>query len=138
MNEAPAGPIVGFYLPGCKATWWYGWFARGQTEFLERQWVRLPPLIPVGDPEMTSDSPGTRPVVRIGATQRVIDWIERVGNKLPDPAVIFLIFMLASGMISWLMVAHEFTITTAARNEPRAAANQLTGSALTTFLGDMV
>jgi len=43
--------------------------------------------------------------------QRLLDLVERVGNKLPDPAVLFLIGMLLTWLLSWLLADVSFRET---------------------------
>ena len=67
-----------------------------------------------------------------------LDVIEDVGNRLPDPALLFLILLFAVWVISWL-AAGSFE----SHIDPRTGAalevnNLLTASALTTFFSTMV
>ena len=39
---------------------------------------------------------------------RTLDWIERAGNKLPDPAILFFIFLLLTWGFSALLAGVEF------------------------------
>ena len=65
-----------------------------------------------------------------GSVARVLGWVERVGNKLPDPAAMFVIALLLVWVASWLLSGHEFTVP--AKDGPRtlAVANQLSGTSL--------
>ena len=38
-----------------------------------------------------------------GFTQRALATVERVGNKLPDPAVLFIALLLTVWGLSWLL-----------------------------------
>jgi len=69
---------------------------------------------------------------------RMLNWVETVGNKLPDPALLFVFAMLITWVVSWLMDGHEFTLTTASGPKDEAVVNQLSGAALAQFLKDMV
>lgn len=69
---------------------------------------------------------------------RMLDAIERVGNKLPDPAVLFVIALLLTWVVSAALSGHEFTVPSKDGPKAQAIENQLTGVALTTFLKDMV
>ena len=80
-----------------------------------------------------------------GFTQRALDWIERVGNKLPDPAVLFLIGLLATWVVSLLLAGVSFAEidprTISAENpdgSPIQVRNMLAPSALAAFLAGMV
>jgi aminobenzoyl-glutamate transport protein len=86
-------------------------------------------------PEPQIAPPGHRPPTRM---ERMLGSIERVGNRLPDPAILFLL-MLA---ITWLVSAALSTLSFDAI-DPRSGAalvinNLLSGAALTKFMGDMV
>jgi aminobenzoyl-glutamate transport protein len=69
---------------------------------------------------------------------RFLAWIERVGNKLPDPALLFAILMVAVWVISALLAPVAFAEIDPRNGEPIRVANQLTGVAITTFLSNMV
>ncbi len=69
---------------------------------------------------------------------RVLDWIEVVGNKLPDPAILFLILMIATWVLSALMAPIQFTEINPRDGEPIRVINQLTGPALAQFMSDLV
>jgi p-aminobenzoyl-glutamate transporter AbgT len=69
---------------------------------------------------------------------RMLNWVEIVGNKLPDPALLFLLALLTTWVISWLMDGHEFALTTADGPKSQAVVSQLSGTALAKFLKDMV
>jgi len=69
---------------------------------------------------------------------RFLDLIEKAGNKLPDPAVLFLILMLTIWVLSAFMSGMTFS-----EIDPRTGAavqvqNLLTGKALASFLANMV
>src|SRR5688572_33468331 len=77
--------------------------------------------------------------------QRALDWVERVGNKLPDPAILFVIALVLTWVASALLAPIQFSEIdprTVTKNLPEGTAiqvkNQLTGEALTTFLSKMV
>lgn len=69
---------------------------------------------------------------------RMLNWVERVGNKLPDPALLFVFAMLITWVVSWLMDGHAFTLTTAAGPKESTVVSQLSGGALAQFMKDMV
>jgi aminobenzoyl-glutamate transport protein len=79
----------------------------------------------------------------------MLDWIEWVGNRLPDPAVLFLFALLATALISALLAPIQFTEVdprtvkydeagTVISSAPIRVSNQLTGTALANFLSRMV
>jgi len=76
---------------------------------------------------------------------RALDWIERIGNKLPDPAILFLIAMVVVWILSLILAPVHFTEidprTVTSDNPdglPISVINQLSGSALAAFLANMV
>ncbi len=70
--------------------------------------------------------------------QRSLNTIERVGNRLPDPAVLFALFMLAVWGISWALSGVQFSEIDPRTNQPIQIVNLLDGQALTGFLSKMV
>lgn len=70
--------------------------------------------------------------------ERILNGIEYLGNKLPDPAVLFLISMFAVWVLSLILAPVEFTEIDPRSNEPLRVLNQLSGSALAGFLSRMV
>ncbi len=83
----------------------------------------------------SSNSPNR---IRGAAVERTLFWVERQGNRLPDPAAIFVIALVAVWVASWMLAGYEFTVP--ARDEARTLAvqNQLSGTNLATFLANMV
>jgi aminobenzoyl-glutamate transport protein len=73
-----------------------------------------------------------------GRLALVLDWVERVGNKLPDPAVLFVILMFATWAASALLAPVQFTEVHPASGEPIRVINQLSGKELTRFMTAMV
>lgn len=69
---------------------------------------------------------------------RALNWIEVAGNKLPDPAVLFLILLIAVWVLSALLAPVEFTEIDPRTGEPIAVQNQLTGTSLASFMAGMV
>ncbi|HVR43909.1 MAG TPA: AbgT family transporter [Thermoanaerobaculia bacterium] len=69
---------------------------------------------------------------------RALNWIERVGNKLPDPAALFLILMIAVWVISALLASVQFAEIDPRTGAPLVVQNQLTGDAIARFLSTMV
>ena len=69
---------------------------------------------------------------------RALDWIEVAGNKLPDPAVLFLILMILTWIVSALLAPIEFSEINPRDGQPIRVVNQLTGTALASFMSTMV
>lgn len=70
--------------------------------------------------------------------QRFLDLLEKAGNKLPDPALIFVIALLAAWVVSALLAPVSFTEIDPRNGQPIVIKNQLAGASLTTFLARMV
>ncbi len=68
----------------------------------------------------------------------LLDWIERAGNRLPDPALLFFLLLIAVWLLSALMSQSTFTHVDPRSGLPVTVTNLLTGSAMTTFLSNMV
>jgi aminobenzoyl-glutamate transport protein len=73
-----------------------------------------------------------------GLLDRFLNGIETAGNRLPDPAVLFLGLMVLVWLISWPLSAVEFNATHPGTGEPIQVANQVNGSAFATLLSTMV
>lgn len=64
--------------------------------------------------------------------------VERAGNKLPDPAMLFVGLLVLVWILSWLLSYMKFSVVDPRSGEPLVVINQLTGGAMTTFLSGMV
>jgi len=73
-----------------------------------------------------------------GITYRVLDVIERLGNRLPDPAVLFLLLMFLAWGVSWAMSGMSFTEIDPRTGQPVVVKNLLAGESITTFFATMV
>ena len=71
-------------------------------------------------------------------SNRFLSGVERVGNKLPDPALLFLYALLLVWFVSWLLANLSFTVPSLEGARDLAVENQLSGTALATFLASMV
>jgi aminobenzoyl-glutamate transport protein len=69
---------------------------------------------------------------------RLLDTVERAGNKLPDPAMLFLIAMLLTWVASWALSGITFTEIDPRSGEAIAVRNMLGGASLTAFMAEMV
>jgi aminobenzoyl-glutamate transport protein len=73
-----------------------------------------------------------------GWLDRFLDGIELAGNKLPDPAVLFLILMIFTWLLSAALAPFEFAEIDPRDGQPIRVVNQLTGAALAQFMSSMV
>jgi aminobenzoyl-glutamate transport protein len=69
---------------------------------------------------------------------RALNWIERAGNTLPDPAALFLILLFVVWGLSALLAPMSFAEIDPRTGEPIQILNLLTGSAIAEFLSTMV
>ncbi|UNK41953.1 AbgT family transporter [Luteimonas sp. S4-F44] len=81
----------------------------------------------------TSDTGAPR-----GIVARLLDAIERTGNRLPDPAMLFLLLMLAVWALSWALSGVDFAAIDPRSGTPIQIVNQLSGESLTAFMANMV
>ncbi|MFK7819726.1 MAG: AbgT family transporter [Planctomycetaceae bacterium] len=82
---------------------------------------------------MASDSTAKR-----GLVTRLLDGLEWLGNKLPDPAVLFVIGMVLVWVLSWQMSSMTFTEVNPATKGSISVENLLAPDKLAEFLGGMV
>jgi aminobenzoyl-glutamate transport protein len=75
---------------------------------------------------------------KAGFIERALSGIERVGNKLPDPAMLFLLSMFIVWILSWLLTGVEFEAIDPRTQEPIVINNLVSGDALANFLSNMV
>jgi aminobenzoyl-glutamate transport protein len=80
----------------------------------------------------------TEPPAGPGRLQRMLDAVERVGNKLPDPAVLFLVLLLLVWALSWMLSGVGFEILDPRTGKPLVVKNLLAGAAQAQFYADMV
>ncbi|MCW4455636.1 AbgT family transporter [Flavobacterium sp. MXW15] len=73
-----------------------------------------------------------------GLMARFLDFIERTGNRLPDPAALFLLLMLAVWGLSWALSGVDFAAVDPRSGEPIRIVNLLAGDSLTGFMANMV
>ncbi|MEM7501503.1 MAG: AbgT family transporter [Pseudomonadota bacterium] len=77
----------------------------------------------------------TAPKSRI---QRGLDAVERIGNKLPDPAALFIALLFIVWLLSWVFSYVEFETIDPRTGVPLVVNNQLAGTSLTAFFASMV
>ncbi|MCH7536847.1 MAG: AbgT family transporter [Proteobacteria bacterium] len=73
-----------------------------------------------------------------GAPGGFLGTVERVGNKLPDPAVLFIALLFFVWILSWLLSYMTFDVIDPRSGEALVIMNLLSGSAITEFLSVMV
>lgn len=73
-----------------------------------------------------------------GLNQRLLDSIERAGNRLPDPAVLFVALLFVVWVLSWLLSYLTFATVDPRTGEAVVIVNQLSGASLTAFFASMV
>jgi aminobenzoyl-glutamate transport protein len=84
------------------------------------------------DPEVATPQRAT------GWMGRALDAVERVGNKLPDPAALFLILLIVVWIVSALLAPVQFAEIDPRSGNPIEIKNQLAGSSLASFMARMV
>jgi aminobenzoyl-glutamate transport protein len=80
----------------------------------------------------------SRGAARPTLLDRLLNFIERAGNKLPDPAILFVIALLITWVLSALLAPVQFAEVDPRTNQPLQVQNLLTGAALASFLANMV
>lgn len=83
------------------------------------------------------NTPATEPS-NLGFVDRALNLIERVGNKLPDPAALFLILLFTVWVLSAILSTMTFTEIDPRTGKALVINNQMTGAAIATFLSNMV
>lgn len=69
---------------------------------------------------------------------RSLDVVERAGNRLPDPAVLFLILMVAAWVVSNVLARFSFVEIDPRSGQPIEIRDLLAGQSLTAFMATMV
>jgi aminobenzoyl-glutamate transport protein len=69
---------------------------------------------------------------------RALGAVERIGNKLPDPAMLFLALMLVVWVLSWWLSGIAFEVIDPRSGAPLQVKNLLAGDSLTGFMTGMV
>jgi aminobenzoyl-glutamate transport protein len=100
----------------------------------ESAFTSLPP--PLSPPPV--GPPGSQPPPDIQKPSGILAWIEWAGNKLPDPAMLFVWALLITWLLSALLAPVEFEDIDPRTKQPLEVKSQVTGPALTTFLVRMV
>ena len=71
-------------------------------------------------------------------SQRSLAAVERIGNRLPDPAVLFIALLFIVWVVSWILSYVNFDVIDPRNGEALQVVNQLSGAAVTTFFSSMV
>jgi len=86
----------------------------------------------------TEPAPADRSGKTDGWLNRALNFIEVVGNKLPDPAVLFFLLMVAAWIGSAILSQFTFDAIHPSTGEPIQVINQLSGDQMVNFLVNMV
>jgi aminobenzoyl-glutamate transport protein len=78
------------------------------------------------------------PALKASRIERALAAVERVGNRLPDPAMLFVLLLAIVWILSWALSGVDFGLTDPRNGEPLRVINQLSGQSFTGFLGVMV
>jgi aminobenzoyl-glutamate transport protein len=78
------------------------------------------------------------PKVKVSRVQRALAAVERVGNRLPDPAVLFIALLFIVWFLSWALSGIDFRLTDPRTGQSLIISNQLSGQSFTSFLTVMV
>jgi aminobenzoyl-glutamate transport protein len=85
---------------------------------------------------MTPTAPGAG--APTGLVGRLLDGVERIGNRLPDPAMLFLLLTVVAWVASALLSGLVFAEMDPRTGEAFKVKNMLAGSSLTEFMAQMV
>ena len=75
---------------------------------------------------------------RVSRIERVLGAVERAGNKLPDPAMLFVLLLVIVWLLSWALSGIQFDVVDPRSGEGLRIINQLSGTAITAFFSVMV
>ena len=73
-----------------------------------------------------------------GVGARALEAIERIGNRLPDPAVLFIALLFLVWILSWALSFVDWGLVDPRNGEALVVRNQLSGEALVLFFSSMV
>lgn len=73
-----------------------------------------------------------------GLLEKSLDFIEKAGNKLPDPAILFFVLMIGIWVLSAILSTMTFSEIDPRSGQSIVVNNLLTGSSLAAFLANMV
>ncbi len=75
---------------------------------------------------------------RVSRIERVLGAVERAGNKLPDPAMLFVLLLVIVWLLSWALSGVQFDVIDPRSGDGLRIMNQLSGTAITAFFSVMV
>lgn len=75
---------------------------------------------------------------RGGFTERALATVERVGNKLPDPAILFIALLVIVWILSFIFSWFDWGVTDPRSGDPLVVVNQLSGTSMALFFSSMV
>jgi aminobenzoyl-glutamate transport protein len=75
---------------------------------------------------------------RVSRMERILGAVERAGNKLPDPAMLFVLLLVIVWLLSWALSGIQFDVVDPRSGDGLRIINQLSGTAITTFFSVMV
>ena len=78
------------------------------------------------------------PTAESGLSQRLLAHVERIGNRLPDPAVLFIALLAVVFLLSWLLSYGSYGVIDPRSGQTLEIINQLSGESLTQFFSSMV
>ena len=87
---------------------------------------------------MSQAAVNERPANAGGWLNRFLNGVEKAGNKLPDPAMLFLYALLIVWVGSWIGSQFTFDLVNPRTGEAVIVNNLLTGAGLAEFLSSMV
>jgi aminobenzoyl-glutamate transport protein len=87
---------------------------------------------------MSQAAVNERPAPPNGWLNRFLNGVEKAGNKLPDPAMLFLYALLIVWVGSWIGSQFSFDLVNPRTGEAVVVNNLLTGAGLAEFLASMV
>ncbi|MEJ2530681.1 MAG: AbgT family transporter [Halioglobus sp.] len=73
-----------------------------------------------------------------GLTGRSLAAVERLGNRLPDPAVLFIALLVVVWVLSWALSRIDFGLIDPRSGMPLVVTNQLSGPSIAAFFSSMV
>ena len=85
-----------------------------------------------------NDPTNDRSATPRGWFARSLDAVERIGNRLPDPAVLFVLLMVLAWVVSALLSNMTFAEIDPRSGKPIEIRNLLSGESLTAFMAAMV